>query len=578
MSHYSEMNFLFSNTTSTNSVVDKLDNTNRNNSNNIFNSNKYVIYKHGTKGISNDIKGYYKSELYTTTNQNPYTKLLSDFKIETGKPGAGLKIKAADLAYLRDLGVYPINRMIILRRFPEGVFVSEDLSEVDTEPLSTIVGWIKPDQNFGTVGFNENWTKTTNRFDKLLVDIVKKNTGIKKPIIPIPDFAQGMLFEFYNKMELLNRGDSDDSVDELFDSSSDTQISNSSGASAWGLSKIPIGDPNVLQEGPFRDPVGQNIQSNFNFEFETTYEQKLLGDVDPGSAMMDIIDNISAMGTSNMTFYWGDKSPTINNARTAAKKQGNNLNAWWDFVSGLMKKFWEVMTDFFKGIYEKVSIELEQAKAEASNFAQTKKEEVKLTTKKAKLKKELSNLTVGSREYILKNGEIASINIDIDELNESGLGGPDGDTSFLLENSLNKIQGLLQSILTSTVAIHRFEIRGSIELMVGGKYSSTPWHISLGNPYSPWIATNHIIVKSASIESSTEMGFNDQPQKITAKIQCEFSRALGKQEIMRMFNNSFRRTYDSPQGSLAQKMESLPAFEELKQQGLTPDLLKRIKR
>jgi hypothetical protein len=39
------------------------------------------------------------------------------------------------------------------------------------------------------------------------------------------------------------------------------------------------------------------------------------------------------------------------------------------------------------------------------------------------------------------------------------------------------------------------------------------------------------------------MGFNDQPQWIKAKFTCDFSRSLGKQEIMRMLNNSFRRTY-----------------------------------
>ena len=104
---------------------------------------------------------------------------------------------------------------------------------------------------------------------------------------------------------------------------------------------------------------------------------------------------------------------------------------------------------------------------------------------------------------------------------------------------------LIQSILTSTVAIHRFKLRGSIELMVGGKVGTTPWYLTLGNPYSPWLATNHIIVRSASVETSPEMGFNDQPQWLKVKFTCEFSRALGKQELMRMFNNSYRRTYSS---------------------------------
>jgi hypothetical protein len=108
------------------------------------------------------------------------------------------------------------------------------------------------------------------------------------------------------------------------------------------------------------------------------------------------------------------------------------------------------------------------------------------------------------------------------------------------------ITDILGSILTSTVGINRFKLRASFELMVGGKQSSTPWYLTLGNPYSPWLSTNHIVVKSGSIDTSTEMGFNDQPQTITVTFNCQFSRALGKQELMRMFNNSYRRTYSVP--------------------------------
>ena len=558
MAHYSEMNFLFDNT----SATKILNNTNRGNVANIFNGNKYVIFKSNKNenvNTTNDIKNYYNEKIYKTSNQNPYTKLLSDFNSNTGTPGAGLKIKAADLAYLRDLGVYPINRMVILRRFPEGAFVTEDLTEVKIEPISTIIGWIKPDQNFGSVSFNENWTKTTNRFDVLLTKIIKKNLGMQSssPIVPIPDFAQGMLYEFYNKMELLDRSGVDDSVDEKFDSHTSSSISSSNNsASQWGLSKIPVGDPNVLQEGPFRDPVGQNIQSDFSFDLETTYEQKILGDVDPGSAMLDILDNIYAMGTSNMTFYWGDSSPTIANARIAAKGNGSNLNAWWDFVSDLMKKFWKVMTDFFKGVYEKVEIEYQKAKKSLEQKANRTAQVKKLETQQSKINNDLSKLDVNSAEYDKKLNEYLDIESEIIELNNSG-SGADGDTTFIDEQGLAGVQPLLQSILTSTIAVHRFEIRGSIELMVGGKYSSTPWHLSLGNPYTPWLATNHIIVKSASVESSNEMGFNDQPQRLTAKFNCQFSRALGKQELMRMFNNSFRRTYDTFEGSIESKQANV---------------------
>ena len=121
---------------------------------------------------------------------------------------------------------------------------------------------------------------------------------------------------------------------------------------------------------------------------------------------------------------------------------------------------------------------------------------------------------------------------------------------------MNTILATLQTILTSTISIYRFELRGTIELMVGGKVGSTPWHLTIGNPYSPWFATNHIIIKTATVTTSNEMGFNDQPQRLTATFEAQFSRALGKQELMRMFNNSYRRTYASPpKGSTTGSLE-----------------------
>lgn len=523
MSHYSEMSFLFSSKDNQKAVNQQLESSDKkfsifdaeygeyghtgsrnagspqdttaNNTRNIFTNLKYTVYKgpnSGTdaiknylvKGNNNSHSGIYKND----NKNNPYVTLLKDFDMRRGEPGAGLRLKAADLAYLRDLGVYPLNRMCILRRFAEGQFLSEDLGEMVSEPISTVIGWLKPDKNFGDINFNENWGKTNKRFDVLLNEIIKNNTGGKVDvagIIPIPDFAQGVVFEFYQRMGLTDSSGINDTNFESYDAKGIADAAwlsppkDDNGNSNWGLLNIPVGNPNVLMEGPFRDPVGQNINSTFSFELETTYEQKFLGDIDPGNVMLDIIDNLYAMGTSDMVFYWGDNSPSVKKAIEVTEAHANDLNAWWVFVSSLMKSFWDSIVNMFKEFVSEIKDTVEQI--------------------------------TENRKKILDAAATA-----------------------------------LESILTSTIAIHRFELRGSIELMTGGKISSSPWHLTIGNPYSPWLSTNHIIVKSGKISTSTEMGFNDQPQQITATFTCEFSRSLGKQELMRMFNNSYRRTYASP--------------------------------
>ena len=508
MSNYSEMDFLFGSVNKV-TISNILNNTSQNNTVNIIKGgNNYVVYKYNrAQGFgTEDIKKYLesgntpRSGIYKNENgKNPYVALLEDFNTSAGTSGAGLRLHAADFAYLRELGVYPMNRMAILRRFPVGCSLTENLEDMLLEPISTIVGWIKPDANFGNISFNENWGKTTQRFDVLLNKIINDNFKIDiSSIVPIPDFAQGVLFEFYKQGGFTQSSGINDSVNEIEQFDSSLGVNNKStqtSSSNWGLNNIPVGNPDVLQEGPYRDPVGQNIQSQFSFELTTTYEQKLLGDVDPGSAMLDILDNIYTMGTSNMLFYWGDSAPAITKARTAANEKGNELTSWWVFVENIMIGFWDGITGLFK-----------EVKAAVAPI-------------------------------------ISSVQQAISPENAKDLKDKAADVGGAI---LNVVVKAFQTILTSTVAIHRFELRGSIELMVGGNISSTPWYLTIGNPYAPWLATNHIIIKSASIETSTEMGFNDQPQWLTAKFTCEFSRSLGKQELMRMFNNTYRRTYSQP--------------------------------
>ena len=565
MSHYSEMDFLFSNITNRDNINRQIDNLH--NTRNVLDQSKYVVYKNknGIGSDTNSIKRYlnsgngqsnsgiYKNE---TKSINPYIQLIYDFDKIQGNPGAGLKIKAADLAYLRELGVYPINRMSILRRFPEGCFVPEDLNEMKIEPISTVIGWIKPSDNFGKIEFHENWTTLDRRFDQVLSDIIKKAMGGTEgtPLVPIPDFAQGMLFELYRRADLLERSGVDETVDEAYENFdpnaflhpidsdlTNTSKNNNKGSTttdSWGLNNIPIGDPNVLHQGPFRDPEGQNINSSFDFILETTYEQKLLGEVDPGSAMLDILDNLYAMGTSNMKFYWGDNAPAILKARKAASDKSNNLNEWWDMVAEVLTGFWKVISEFFVNTYNKLKENFEKTTASDANTqnasadreAKDKEFQNKIANESDRVKR-----TKLLEEYAKFKKE--GVSSKIDSTINAG--------KKKLDDAIDFVAPFLQSILTSTLSINRFKLRGSLELMVGGKMSSTPWYLTLGNPYSPWFATNHIIVSNCTIETSNEMGFNDQPQRLTATFSCKFSRALGKQELMRMFNNTFRRTYNS---------------------------------
>ena len=476
MAHFSEMEFLFRNTPNIKTLATtKIDNIVGKNEKSIYSNDgdtTYYVYKgpwgsgvrkkgydnlgfpnerlagnHGTQSVKN----YTKTTVYKNRNSsnNPYEDLIKNFDGQNSSKS--LIIKASDLAYLRELGVYPINRMAVLRRFQDGQLVPEKLDELDSTPISTVVGWLKEDENFGNFSFNENWTTTNKRLDELLGDMIKENFSKNSPIksiMPVPGFARGILFGLLKKAGVVGGSDS-----------------------PWDWNDIPIGDPNVLQEGPYRDPTNQNIASNIQYTFETTYEQKFIGDVDPGTAMIDIIDNLLKMGTSDMKFWLNNDSTIIKTAKE--KAQANDINFWWIAVKNIVLEIGTFIIDTMKS---------------AKNAIKT------MTTQ---------------------------------EISKAG--------KEFLDNAL-------QSIMSATIAKYRWELKGSFEMMTG-RDSTTPWYLTIGNPYSPWLATNHIIVNKINIETSNELGFNDMPIWLKVKVDCGQSRNLGRNEIIRMFNNSFLREY-----------------------------------
>jgi hypothetical protein len=503
MGHFSEMNFLFTNTPAPditnptkiikNTVQKKVDGNTIENYRSIFSpqSNDYAEYDKthffvfkGQEGIKKpitsfneisdewnagnrgpNVKNHIKTQIYEKIgNKNPYLSIIDDFNGEASSKS--LTIKASDLAYLRELGVHPINRMVVLRRFAEGIMLPESLDELEIEPISTVIGWIPHDENFGKFDFNEGWTLTNKRLDQLLNDLINdtfKESKIKT-MTPIPGFAQGLMFGLLNKADFSKGQDS-----------------------PWDWNKIPIGDPNVLAEGPYRDASRQNLSSSFDFNINTTYEQKFIGDVDPGAAMIDIIDNLLKMGTSDMK-YWLDSNSGIIKDAKAAINSGDELNAWWVAISSATTALWDTLADTISNI----------------------------------------KTSIGK---VMPTTDTGSIRVPNAE-----------DLKKIKESALTALENTLQLVLTSTLAKYRWEMKGSFELMTG-RDSATPWYLTIGNPYSPWLASNHIIVKTVSVETSNEVGFNDMPMWLKVTINAGQSRNLGRNEIMRMFNNSFLREY-----------------------------------
>ena len=447
------------------------------------NPNQYV----GTTGIIN----YLKKVTYNNddSNEDPYITLIRYFNKPVTK---ALTLRAADFAYLKDLGVYPINRLWILRRFPDNCIVPNNLLSWGkaVEPISTVVGWIKDAENTPLVSlsFNEVWTDQNEMIDKVLSQILKDNFNFSLPMtIPVPGWSQGLLFGMLNAMGL-----TDD----------------------YNAMNVPTGDPNVLRVAKMRDASGaQGLQSRMSLTLETSYEQKYINGVDPGLAMLDVLSNLFKMGTSDQRFI-------LSNSLLLQQLIGNingnkNVNAWMDFIKALIGSFVKGTTDFI----------------------------TKMSSENA------SNVTAIQTTNLDRQQSTGTPTPEASSANNAGSGG-------LVKNVAN-------SLLAGTIAKYRWPLKGSIALMSG--INTTPWHLTMGNPYSPIINIGNIVIGNVEVKLSNDLGFNDMPARIDVGITAEFGRPLGKQELEKMFNNGYKRVYSK--GDPSNTTDSNPATSNVTASG-----------
>lgn len=276
-----------------------------------FELNEYVVT---TSGVRENYIQADVNKAYDTSKLNPYLQLLDDFSgASDSNDSPALKLKSTDFSYLRDIGVFPINRLMILRRFEEGVVVPKDLQLLNAEPVSTVIGWVKDENEFLSFNFNEVWVHqgSDKMLHLLLNDMISKSFGIHlDQIVPIPGWGIGFVFGILNRL----------------------------GITDYNKTNLPIGDPNVLKQSITRDVEEFGLNSNFSFKLETVYEQKYIGDIDMTVSTMEILNNLLIMGTSDTNFIGKTDSKIIANLRTATNDP-TNLSAWVNLISKIVTGF-----------------------------------------------------------------------------------------------------------------------------------------------------------------------------------------------------------------------------------------------
>lgn len=105
------------------------------------------------------------------------------------------------------------------------------------------------------------------------------------------------------------------------------------------------------------------------------------------------------------------------------------------------------------------------------------------------------------------------------------------------------VSSALETIGGAVISKYRVQIGGIISSLTGE--SSTPWHITIGNPKSPIFSTGDMYTQNVTIELGEVLAFNDLPSSIKVSFTLSNARSLGIQEIFSKFNAGKGRSYEN---------------------------------
>ena len=122
----------------------------------LFNNSQMAFFP---TGISTDGSGNITTTSQLSNNSDTFDVSPGSI-IDYTKQYTSMSIKAADFAYLKNIGVYPNNRLMVARRFSGGM--PDDLTAISNaspqkQPMATLISWVPDTNDFIDVSFGEEW-------------------------------------------------------------------------------------------------------------------------------------------------------------------------------------------------------------------------------------------------------------------------------------------------------------------------------------------------------------------------------------------------------------------------------------
>lgn len=229
----------------------------------------------------------HSDDLYDTTINNIVDKL----------KGTKAELSFLDFGYLKDVGVYPNNRLMVARRFstPQLDNIMYNSDDKADKPLVTLISWKPVGEDFIDISFGETWEDVGDAsFTKILSEVGKdfKIKGLGGylneggGLLPLPGSTETLQRKFLSKIGIIDPG---------------------------SVNQIPEGNPNLIKQAKMRKMVkagdpGSGLTCGVKISMKCVWEQKYIQGIDPTLAWMDIIAMVGRFGTSTSQTYGLSKS------------------------------------------------------------------------------------------------------------------------------------------------------------------------------------------------------------------------------------------------------------------------------
>lgn len=293
----------------------------------ILNEDQFINYQ-GNSSLNNYVPFVNNSDFAEDLS----LRSIIDWSTSTNT-NQSMRLNAYHFAFLKNFNTYPANRLMVLRRFPNGV--QDDLFTTKMKALNTMVTYYDVDKIPLDISFNEEWTKFNDPFMSVLEDVI----GIKLDDVPLVG-------------NILSKVAGSPLSQDLFQ-----KIGQKLGITTQG--ENIYGDPNVIYESSIRKVSRENVESglssNINIDFEVTYIQNEINGIDANSAMMQIIAEAIHMGTSNARFYISAGGEQFLNEFTKNLREGNaeaTFNTVMEAIKNVLNESKELLTKATSGIVD----------------------------------------------------------------------------------------------------------------------------------------------------------------------------------------------------------------------------------